>query len=321
MTRTATLALPVAFAAAGGLLLATAAVTGAPTALGGAALLAVLLLARVADPPVDGGDPRLRAWARGGAAALAFALAAATAVAAIDAGIGLDPRWRWIAGAAAGAGALLLLPVLALPRIGLEGPVLRSERTALVRGAAICGALAAALLLAGTVLPALAAAAALCCAAAGALEAVALARPGGAGLRRVARPEEADAVAAAVATGPPEVIGHRRVVIRASGGAEHLSAEVLLRRDPDPARAAEIRSQLERAIKGALPELVVSVRLRVGELPAPGPDDPTRQAEPTATLVFDELADERPTEAIDAGAAADRAAHGAVLPSAPWREG
>jgi hypothetical protein len=125
---------------------------------------------------------------------------------------------------------------------------------------------------------------------------------------------------AAVATGPSEVIGHRRVVIRTTGGAEYLSLEVLVRQRPSEARTQELRAQLEQSIKGALPELVVSVRVRVGELPPPGPEDPTRQLDDTRTLLFDErasltgdqqltevlddnpteLIDEQPTEAVDA---------------------
>ena len=137
-------------------------------------------------------------------------------------------------------------------------------------------------------------------------------RPGGAGIRRLPTPAEADAVEAAVATGPPEVVGHRRVVVRQSGGAEYLSVEVLLRTPAPAERMAEIRHRLERSIRGALPELVVSVRIRVGELPPPEPEDETRLDD---TRPFDaEAGDEQPTEAL-AGPDTEP-----VLPSAPWPE-
>ena len=46
---------------------------------------------------------------------------------------------------------------IGVSRVTLEVPILRSERTALTRGAAICAALGAAMLIAGYVLPATAA--------------------------------------------------------------------------------------------------------------------------------------------------------------------
>lgn len=328
MNRIAHVAVPVAYGLAGALLLGAAAATGSATALGACALLAVLLLALVADPPIGGGDPRLRTATRIVAAAAALALAAAAAIAGVAQGVDLEPRWQWIALAGGVAALILLAPLALLRRVELEAPVRRSERTALARGAAVGATLGGAMLLAGEVLPAAATAATLGFALIAALEGVALARPGGAGLRRLATPAEADAVDAAVATGPPEVIGHRRVVVRSTGGAEYLSLDVLVRRLPDPQRVAEIRGQLERSIKGALPELVVSVRVRAGELPPPGPEDPTRNAAEERTRVFDEEAtqagDERPTERLDLDETARLPAEpssDAVLPSAPWQRG
>ena len=129
-------------------------------------------------------------------------------------------------------------------------------------------------------------------------------------------------VHAAVATGPPEVIGHRRVVIRSTGGAEYLSLEVLMRQRVAAGRAQEICSALEQSIKGALPDLVVSVRIRVGDLPPAGPDDPTRQLDDSRTQVFDEEAtafiEDQPTELLE-----DQPTQtdvDPVLPSAPWQQ-
>ncbi|MGI9116257.1 MAG: hypothetical protein ACR2JV_01305 [Gaiellales bacterium] len=322
MNRLASFGLPLAFGLAGLILLATSLATGSAAALAAAALLAALLLAQVADPPVGGRDARLRAVGRTAAAVAVLLLATVATIAVIAAGVDLDPRWRGIAAAAGVAALILLLPALLLGRSALDAPLLRSERTTLLRAAAVCAALGAGLVIAGTVLPAVAAAAGIGFALLAALEGVAMARPGGAGLRRLPTDAETAAVDAAVATGPAEVIGHRRVVVRSTSGAEYLSLEVLARQRPAPERARAIAEQLERSIKGALPELVVSVRLRVGELPPAGPEDPTRLAEATRTLVFDEeatrLADDQPTELIEDQPT--EPAGGRVLPSAPWEE-
>lgn len=61
------------------------------------------------------------------------------------------------------------------------------------------------------------------------------------------------------------MIGFRRVVVRGTGGAEYLSVEALLRQKVAGERAVGIRTALESTIKSALPNLVVSVRLRVSE--------------------------------------------------------
>lgn len=322
MKRVATLGLPVAYGLAGLLLLALSLVTGSAGALAAAVLLATLLLAQVADPPIGGASPRRRALGRVVAAVIALVLATVAMIAAIAAGLDLVARWQWVAVGSGAAALILLVPVLALRRVTLEVPILRSERTALTRGAAVAAALGAAMLIAGYVLPATAALIAVVFALIAVLEGVAMARPGGAGLRRLPTDDELAAVDAAVATGPPEVIGHRRVVVRSTGGAEYLSLEVLMRQRVAAGRAQEICSVLEQSIKGALPDLVVSVRIRVGDLPPAGPDDPTRQLDDSRTQVFDEQAtafiEDQPTELLE-----DQPTQtdvDPVLPSAPWQQ-
>jgi hypothetical protein len=322
VNRVATLGLPVAYGLSGLLLLALSLVTGSAAALAAAVLLATLLLAQVADPPVGGADPRRRALGRILAAIIALVLATVAMIAAIAAGFDLVPQWQWVATGGGIAALIMLAPVIALSRVTLEVPIRRAERTALTRGAAIGATLGAAMLVAGYVLPAAAALIAVAFALIAVLEGVAMARPGGAGLRRLPTDEEVAAVDAAVATGPPEVIGHRRVVVRATGGAEYLSLEVLVRQRVAGGRTLEISRALEQSIKGALPDLVVSVRVRVGELPAPGPDDPTRELDASRTQVFDEEAtvfvDDQPTELLE-GQSTETDGD-LVRPSAPWQE-
>ena len=322
MNRVATLGLPVAYGLAGLLLLALSLVTGSAGALAAAVLLATLLLAQVADPPIGGASPRRRALGRVVAAVIALVLATVAMIAAIAAGLDLVARWQWVAVGSGVAALILLVPVLALGRVTLEVPILRSERTALTRGAAVAATLGAAMLIAGYVLPATAALIAVVFALIAVLEGVAMARPGGAGLRRLPTEDELAAVDAAIATGPPEVIGHRRVVVRSTGGAEYLSLEVLIRQRVIAGRAQEICSALEQSIKGALPDLVVSVRVRVGELPPAGPDDPTRQLDDSRTLVYDEeatlLVEDQPTELLEEQPTETDV--DPVLPSAPWHQ-
>ncbi len=322
MNRVATLGLPVAYGLAGLLLLALSLVTGSAGALAATVLLATLLLAQVADPPIGGASPRRRALGRVVAAVIALVLATVAMIAAIAAGLDLVARWQWVAVGSGVAALILLVPVLALGRVTLEVPILRSERTALTRGAAVAATLGAAMLIAGYVLPATAALIAVVFALIAVLEGVAMARPGGAGLRRLPTEDELAAVDAAVATGPPEVIGHRRVVVRSTGGAEYLSLEVLIRQRVIAGRAQEICSALEQSIKGALPDLVVSVRVRVGELPPAGPDDPTRQLDDSRTLVYDEeatlLVEDQPTELLEEQPTETDV--DPVLPSAPWHQ-
>ena len=76
------------------------------------------------------------------------------AVAVIAQGFDLEERWQWTAVGAGVAALLLLAPVLLLDRSSLEAPIRRTERTALLRGAAVCATLGGALLLAGEVLAA-----------------------------------------------------------------------------------------------------------------------------------------------------------------------
>ena len=322
MNRVATLGLPVAYGLAGLLLLALSLVTGSAGALAATVLLATLLLAQVADPPIGGASPRRRALGRVVAAVIALVLATVAMIAAIAAGLDLVARWQWVAVGSGVAALILLVPVLALGRVTLEVPILRSERTALTRGAAVAATLGAAMLIAGYVLPATAALIAVVFALIAVLEGVAMARPGGAGLRRLPTEDELAAVDAAIATGPPEVIGHRRVVVRSTGGAEYLSLEVLIRQRVIAGRAQEICSALEQSIKGALPDLVVSVRVRVGELPPAGPDDPTRQLDDSRTLVYDEEAtlfvEDQPTELLEEQPTETDV--DPVLPSAPWHQ-
>jgi hypothetical protein len=322
VNRVATLGLPVAYGLAGLLLLALSLVTGSAGALAATVLLATLLLAQVADPPIGGASPRRRALGRVVAAVIALVLATVAMIAAIAAGLDLVARWQWVAVGSGVAALILLVPVLALGRVTLEVPILRSERTALTRGAAVAATLGAAMLIAGYVLPATAALIAVVFALIAVLEGVAMARPGGAGLRRLPTEDELAAVDAAVATGPPEVIGHRRVVVRSTGGAEYLSLEVLIRQRVIAGRAQEICSALEQSIKGALPDLVVSVRVRVGELPPAGPDDPTRQLDDSRTLVYDEeatlLVEDQPTELLEEQPTETDV--DPVLPSAPWHQ-
>ncbi len=308
-------ALPAAFAAAGLVLLAAALIAGSGSALAAAALLAVLLLALVADPPAPARDPRRRASGRLAAAAVALALAVVGVVASLAEGFGLNPDWPLVAGAGGVGAGLLAIAALGLRRAGLERPVLGSERTALLRAAAICLALAAGALTAAYVLPAVDAVVGIAFGLLAALEGVALARPGGAGLRRVPTPQETGAVEAAIIHGPPEVAGHRRLVVRSTGGAQYLSVEVLLRRPVAPGRAEAIREHLQHAVKQALPELVVDVRpvldphASVTQAP-----DPTRSYE-DATELLDDATQPLPAAPGDDGPGPDE-----VLRSAPWRQ-
>lgn len=322
MRRRAGGALAAAYLVAGALLAAAAALFGSGSALAAAALLAALLLALVADPPAPTRDPRRRAAGRLGAAILALLLGTAGVVAALSAGFGLNPDWPLVAGAGALGALALGAATLVLGRADLDQPALASERTALLRGAAVALALALGVLIAAYVLPAVDAVVGVAFGLLAALEGVALARPGGAGLRRVPTPAESRAVEDAIIHGPPEVVGHRRLVVRTTGGAQYLSVEVLLRRAVQPGRAQAIRLQLERQIKVILPDLVVDVRpvLDPDAAVRPGPE-PTRSYE-DATEPLDP-----PTEPIGEitrplGAAAGDDDPGAdeVLGSAPWRQ-
>ena len=265
MNRVAQAGLPVAFALSGLLLLLTSVIVESASALGAAALITTLLLAAVADPPTRSRDPRRRAFGRVGAAIAALLLGTIAVIAALSDGFSLPTGWAYVALCGGVVALVLLTPLAALWRSDLEIPILRSERTTLLRGSAVGLTLAVGVLIGAYVLPAVDTFVAVAFGLLAVLEGVALARPGGAGLRRVPAPDETRAVEAAIAHGPPEVIGFRRVVIRGTGGAEYLSVEALLRQKVSAERAVGIRTALESTIKSALPNLVVSVRLRVNE--------------------------------------------------------
>jgi divalent metal cation (Fe/Co/Zn/Cd) transporter len=256
-----------AIGVAGLLLLVAAALTGSPSALGAAVLLACLLMAVAADPPTGGRTPRQRTVARLAAAAAAVALGAIVVIGALAEGFATAASWPWVAAAGGLAAGVLLVPLVWLGRRPGTDPATASDRTTLARGAGVGAALAAGALLSAYVLPAADAAVAIAFGLIAALEGVALGRPGGAGVRRLARPQEADAIEAVVAQGPGEVLGHRRVVVRTTGGAEYLSFEVLVRPPVPVQRREAIRATLEDGCRTALPHLVPTVSLRV-EAPA-----------------------------------------------------
>ncbi len=265
MNRVAQAGLPVAFALSGLLLLLTSVIVESASALGAAALITTLLLAAVADPPTRSTAPRRRAFGRLAAAIAALVLGTIAVIAALSAGFSLPTGWAYVALCGGVVALVLLAPLAALWRSNLEIPILRSERTTLLRGSAVGLTLAVGVLIGAYVLPAVDTFVAVAFGLLAVLEGVALARPGGAGLRRVPAPDETRAVEAAIAHGPPEVIGFRRVVIRGTGGAEYLSVEALLRQKVSAERAVGIRTALESTIKSALPNLVISVRLRVND--------------------------------------------------------
>ncbi|MEI7439900.1 MAG: hypothetical protein WCK20_09555 [Thermoleophilia bacterium] len=265
MNRVAQAGLPVVFAAAGLLLLLTSVLVESASALAAAALITTLLLAAVADPPTRSRNPQRRVAGRFAAAIAALILGTISVIAAFSAGFSLPDRWVYVALAGGLASLALLAPLGALWRADLEIPILRSERTTLLRGSAVGLTLAVGVLIGAYVLPAVDTVVAVTFGLLAVLEGVALARPGGAGLRRVPTTDETRAVEAAIAHGPPEVIGFRRIVIRGTGGAEYLSVEARLRQRVSPERAVGVRTALESTIKAALPNLVVSVRLRVSD--------------------------------------------------------
>lgn len=265
MNRVAQAGLPVGFALSGLVLLVTSVLVGSASALAAAALITTLLLAAVADPPTRSRDPRRRAFGRVSAAIAALVLGTIAVIAALSAGFSLPIGWAYVALSGGIVALVLLAPLAALWRSSLEIPILRSERTTLLRGSAVGLSLAIGVLVGAYVQPAIDTFVAVAFGLVAVLEGVALARPGGAGLRRVPVPEETRAVEAAIAHGPPEVIGFRRVVIRGTGGAEYLSVEALLRQKVSGDRAVGIRWALESTIKSALPNLVVSVRVRVSD--------------------------------------------------------
>ncbi len=265
MNRVAQAGLPVAFGVAGALLLLTSVLVESASALAAAALITTLLLAAVSDPPTRSRDPRRRAVGRLAAAFAALTLGTIAVIAAFSSGFTLPSDWGYVAIAGGVASLVLLAPLAALWRADLEIPILQSERTTLLRGAAVGLTLAVGVLVGAYVLPAVDTVVAVTFGLIAVLEGVALARPGGAGLRRVPTADETRAVEAAIAHGPPEVIGFRRIVIRGTGGAEYLSVEARLRQRVSPERSTGVRTALESTIKAALPNLVVSVQLRASD--------------------------------------------------------
>jgi len=273
VNRAARVALPLAFMLAGGVLLLGAVLAESGSSLAAAALLAALLLAAIADPPVATRAPRRRAVARLVAAVAALVLGTIGVIAALSSGFGLITAWQPMTIAAGAAALVLVAPVVVLARADLDLPIRRAERATLLRGAAVCVSLATGLLIAAYVLPAVDATVGVVFGLLAVLEGVALARPGGAGLRRLATPEELRAVEGAITHGPAEVVGHRRVVVRSTGGADYLSVEVLLRPGVPAGRAQGVRDALEHAVKRALPDLVISVKpIHQPDTGATGPD-------------------------------------------------
>lgn len=252
-------------AGSGALLIAAAAGGGSPVALAGGGLIAVLLLSAAADPPGSTAPPRRRAALRLIAAAAAIVIAIAGLAAAFTTGttlaepVALPLLAGVLALAVAGSTALLRERTPALD------PVERADRTLLLRTAAIGGAVLAAVALARWVVapadPVIAGALALIAA----LEGVAIGRPGGAGTRRLPTPEERAIVNAAIANGPADAAGHRRIVIRQSGGVERLEVEVVMRAGTAPERADAVRRLLEAALETSLVDLAVEVRPRSAE--------------------------------------------------------
>ena len=264
MNRIAQAGIPVTFAIAGALLLLTAAFIGSASCLAGTALLAALLLAAVADPPSEERSPEARVAGRNAGALAALLMGGVVIVTAFVEGFGLPPQWPVIAVVGSAAAVVLIAPLAALRRAALTTPILRSERSTLLRGSATCAALVAGVLIAAFVLPALDSVVAICFGLITILEGVALARPGGAGIRRTPSAEESDLIAAVMSQAPPDVVGHRRVVVRSTGGAEYLSFDVLLKGRITLAREQAIRALLEQMVRRALPDLVVTVRFSVG---------------------------------------------------------
>jgi hypothetical protein len=248
----------VALAAA---LLAAAAIwSGSASALTGAGLAAILLLSAAADPPVWRGPARRRAVFRLVTAVLAIVTAVALLTAALAGGTALpDPD-----GVALVAGALALGlaggHALLRERRGTLDPRELADRTLLLRTAAIGGAVLAGSALARNVFGPLDLVVGVALGLLIALEGVAVGRPGGAGVRRVATADEVAVVVAAIAYGPTDAVGHRRLIVRRSGGVERLEVEILLRSGLSAERRAEVSALLEASIATSLEGMAVSVR-------------------------------------------------------------
>jgi cation diffusion facilitator family transporter len=74
-------------------------------------------------------------------------------------------------------------------------------------------------------------------------------------------PAELDAVARAVAAGPPELVGYRRPRARTAGGVRRLDVVVTVRRDVPGTRTRSIREELARELAERLPGVRVVVRV------------------------------------------------------------
>lgn len=252
-------------AGSGAILVAAALVSGSPAALAGGGLIAILLFSAAADPPGPPGHPRRRALLRIAAAAAATVVAIVGLAAAFVAGV--EPATSPTVALAAAGAVLAVAGVMALLRErhpALE-PADRADRTLLLRTAAIGGAVLAAVALAQSVValadPILAGILAVITA----LEGVAIGRPGGAGVRRLPTPDERAVVIAAVANGPADAAGYRRIVVRQSGGVERLEVEIVMRAGTPPDRVREVGRLLEAAIQATLEDVAVEVRPRVGD--------------------------------------------------------
>lgn len=252
-------------AGSGAILVAAALVSGSPAALAGGGLIAILLFSAAADPPGPPGHPRRRALLRIAAAAAATVVAIVGLAAAFVAGV--EPATSPTVALAVAGAVLAVAGVMALLRErhpALE-PADRADRTLLLRTAAIGGAVLAAVALAQSVValadPILAGILAVITA----LEGVAIGRPGGAGVRRLPTPDERAVVIAAVANGPADAAGYRRIVVRQSGGVERLEVEIVMRAGTPPERVREVGRLLEAAIQATLEDVAVEVRPRVGD--------------------------------------------------------
>ncbi len=261
MNRITQAGIPLAYGTAGGLLLLTAILTDSAISLSAVVLLTALLLAAVADPPTAGADPRRRAAGRLLAAIATLGLATISVLNSLFAGFGSNPQWRLVATTGVVAAVLLVAPLLALQRTTLELPIRRSERASYLRGGAVAICLVIAVVASAYVLPAIETTVAIVFGVLATLEGVALARPGGAGLRRSPTADETRVVESAIAIGPAGVRGYRRLIVRSTGGADYLSVDLLVDPDISPARRQAIRYYLEQSIHAGLPDLVVTVKI------------------------------------------------------------
>lgn len=249
-------------AATAGLLALAAIASGSSVALAGAGLVAILLLSAAADPPVWRGSPRRRSAYRLLTAALAIVTAVALLATVLARGTALpDPDAIPLAAGALALGLAGGHALLRERRATLD-PRDLADRTLLLRTAAVGGAVLAVSALARNVFPPIDLAAGIVLGLLIALEGVAIGRPGGAGTRRVATADEVAVVVGAIAYGPTDAVGHRRLIVRRSGGVERLEVEIVLRNGLEPERVTEVTTLLEASIAASLEGMAVSVRPR-----------------------------------------------------------